>query len=565
MFIVLYAASVSFAQMLDYKTMPVKPPQNQLFKYESKQKSNFDYQSLVFSKETALTFSASVQVNRDSGNQINEFSPVIEVSKQGVIYVVWNADETLKSIFFSSSTDGGKTFSAAIKINDAVNYPVSYSVYQPDIALDTDGNIYIVWHDYRAWLNDSSWTSPIDIFLDKSTDGGLTWNTDIQVSGGSGTYPWHFQPSIATDKNNGNIYVSFTDYDRYYPQGDHGDISVTRSTNRGASFEAKVRVDDTADSLLAIQTFSDIAVDSAASNLYVTFNDSRNSSKDIYIAKSTDYCQSFLNNILVNTDTTNDQEEPSIKTDKTGNVYVVWKDWKSDSTPKEFPYLNDIYIAKSTDNGNSFSSSVKVNDQYMNAEYEFNFPPRLTIDNLGIIHVAWPEFRFGYTTCFYDQSLDGGQTFAEDVIIPDNRDSLSHTLPRIAVSNNNKVYVAWMDKSNGNNFYDIFVSTKENLTSVEEVKNFPLSFSLSQNYPNPFNPNTKIRYTIPGVETLLATSVQLKVFDILGNEVATLVDEYKPAGSYDVDFDASYLSSGVYFYKLQAGSFVETRKLMLLK
>ena len=83
---------------------------------------------------------------------------------------------------------------------------------------------------------------------------------------------------------------------------------------------------------------------------------------------------------------------------------------------------------------------------------------------------------------------------------------------------------------------------------------------MSQNYPNPFNPSTKIKWQSPvtGHQTL-------KVLDLLGNEVATLVDEYKEAGKYEVSFDASQLSSGIYFYKLTAGSFVETKKMILLR
>ncbi len=92
-----------------------------------------------------------------------------------------------------------------------------------------------------------------------------------------------------------------------------------------------------------------------------------------------------------------------------------------------------------------------------------------------------------------------------------------------------------------------------------------VSFNLSQNYPNPFNPSTTIKYSIPSVGTSLMKFVQLKVYDILGNTVATLVNEDKPAGSYEVKFDASQLSSGIYFYKLQAGSYIETKKMMLVK
>jgi len=85
-------------------------------------------------------------------------------------------------------------------------------------------------------------------------------------------------------------------------------------------------------------------------------------------------------------------------------------------------------------------------------------------------------------------------------------------------------------------------------------------FELNQNYPNPFNPTTSIQYSVPSSQ-----KATLKVFDVLGREVAALVDEVKEAGSYDVTFDASQFSSGVYFYKLEAGKFSSVKKLMLVK
>ncbi len=98
-------------------------------------------------------------------------------------------------------------------------------------------------------------------------------------------------------------------------------------------------------------------------------------------------------------------------------------------------------------------------------------------------------------------------------------------------------------------------------TGVENNNNnLPNDFSLMQNYPNPFNPSTKISYQLP-----VGSNVTLKVYDMLGNEVETLVNEEKTIGSYEVNFDASKLSSGVYFYRLTAGSFIETKKLILIK
>jgi hypothetical protein len=88
----------------------------------------------------------------------------------------------------------------------------------------------------------------------------------------------------------------------------------------------------------------------------------------------------------------------------------------------------------------------------------------------------------------------------------------------------------------------------------------PTQWSLEQNYPNPFNPSTTIKYELPR-----ASQVTLSVFDILGREVSVLVNERKNAGSHEVKFDGSALASGVYFYRIHAGDYVATKKLLLMK
>ncbi|HKI78174.1 MAG TPA: discoidin domain-containing protein [Ignavibacteriaceae bacterium] len=97
-------------------------------------------------------------------------------------------------------------------------------------------------------------------------------------------------------------------------------------------------------------------------------------------------------------------------------------------------------------------------------------------------------------------------------------------------------------------------------TPIEISNNVPQSFALEQNYPNPFNPTTNIRFSIPQ-----ESFVTLKVYDILGNEIATLVNERKPRGTYNVKFNASNLASGIYFCRIQASNFISTRKMILLK
>jgi len=95
---------------------------------------------------------------------------------------------------------------------------------------------------------------------------------------------------------------------------------------------------------------------------------------------------------------------------------------------------------------------------------------------------------------------------------------------------------------------------------VSVVTEVPIVYSLGQNYPNPFNPSTIITYSIPQ-----KSNVSLKIYDVLGKEIATLVNEQKDVGSYKVQFDAAKLSSGVYVYTIQAGDFLESRKMLLMK
>ncbi len=124
--------------------------------------------------------------------------------------------------------------------------------------------------------------------------------------------------------------------------------------------------------------------------------------------------------------------------------------------------------------------------------------------------------------------------------------------------------------------------TVDILTDIEdELTNLPKKFALEQNYPNPFNPTTKIKFTIPTLPDRQAGSplnpspyqgeenrerfITLKIYDILGNEIATLVNEQKSTGSYEVEFNSTGLSSGVYFYKLNSGSLTQTKKMVLIK
>jgi len=161
---------------------------------------------------------------------------------------------------------------------------------------------------------------------------------------------------------------------------------------------------------------------------------------------------------------------------------------------------------------------------------------------------------------FYGPTLakttDGGLTWSDQLPIHDNFTSISMVNEKVGYTVGNKGR--------------IYKTENGGVTSVSENNSItPQQFELYQNYPNPFNPSTKIAYAIPFVGGARGGSVMLKVYDVLGNEVATLVDEYKPAGSYEVFFNPvssiKNPASGVYFYRLQAGEYIETKKMILMR
>ena len=130
--------------------------------------------------------------------------------------------------------------------------------------------------------------------------------------------------------------------------------------------------------------------------------------------------------------------------------------------------------------------------------------------------------------------------------------------PKEVKSYSDNIYLQW--NKEGQRISQVVPLSATTIVNVKDGKNNIFNFSLGQNYPNPFNPRTTIEYSIPS-----RSNVVIKVFDILGREVATLVNEEKPAGVYNVNFNGSELSSGVYFYRIEAENFVETKKLVLIK
>ena len=254
----------------------------------------------------------------------------------------------------------------------------------------------------------------------------------------------------------------------------------------------------------------------------------------------------------------------SIALDDLGNVYVggsvngpYWGQGESDA---------DFTTVKYDTDGNELWVAT-YNGPATEANWDWILAMKVTLS--GDVYVTgWSEglnTGLDVVTIAYDSA--GNQQWLERY---DGGIGSSDQAYAMAVDLQGNIYVAGfgvLDPSFTSDMLTIKYSPEP--VSVQQTNSdIPDNFLLMQNYPNPFNPSTRIQFSIPSIiasETKQAQLVTLKIYDVLGNEVSTLVNEEKPAGSYEVEFNALDLSSGIYFYKLQAGSFIETKKMTLLK
>jgi len=468
----------------------------------------------------------NVKVNHlDAGDQDTDGGNSIALYGNNV-YVLWQDWESTYFCYVSKSTDGGETFNDGVTIGG--NDPHLFGA----IATDNSGSVYVAWDRIEG-------ENINGVYFAKSIDQAATFSTPLTISA-EGIFP---QISVYGS----NVYIFFIQSKENNKIG----FFFARSTNGGTNFEAPYEISDASIDDLKFDSPTAMYVDNSG-NIYCVWNDGRTdgAGSDIYFAKSTNSGISFTNNIMVN-DIAGSSEKLrsgcSIAADGS-NVYVAWRqeDDNQGSNRK-------ILFSKSTNGGSSFSSETEI------ASLGFG-SPALTVNSAGEIYLAYPQYSVEQNGIFCTKSNDEGNTFPVTTFI--NSVNANGKYISILVDGNDDLYMTWADDRSGEDNKDvIFAKGKITITDIEEVANIiPAQFELMQNYPNPFNPSTLIGYNLP-----VSSNVSLKIFDIIGKEIAVLVNEYQAPGVYEIEFNGAGLSNGVYIYKINAGSFFAVKKLLLIK
>ena len=449
------------------------------------------------------------------------------------VHVAWfDKIDLNEEIYYKHSEDGGVNWSAIMRLS--INSSASR---YPSIAV-SGLNVHVVWYEGR----DGNW----EIYYKRSVDGGLNWGAETRLTNDPS---YSGNPSLAVSGQ--DVHLVWEDN----RDGGNDEIYYKHSTDGGLSWGADTRLTNNSG-------------ESATPSIWVSgqfislvWNEDRDGNWEIY------YKRSINGGVNWETDTrlTNNTAVSGYPTLSVSGsiVNVVWHDNRESNF--------EIFYKRSTDMGLNWQQDVRLTDNNFISGY-----PSIAATGSSV-HVVWEDDRDGNYEIYYKVSPDGGSNWNADTRLT-NSNGISDR-NSISVSGS-IVHVVWEDNRDGN--YELYYKRNPtgNITGIENISlEIPCEFKLEQNYPNPFNPSTKIKFTIPNVTLSLSSRaetrdegsrVQLKVYDVLGNEVATLVDENKSAGTYEIDFSVGRdsspaIASGIYFYQLKAGEYISTKKMTLIK
>jgi hypothetical protein len=271
---------------------------------------------------------------------------------------------------------------------------------------------------------------------------------------------------------------------------------------------------------------------------------------EIYFTRSADYGRTFAPYVMLSSMDQFHSQWPSLGCSEDGDVYVAWYDYKY--TP--YSMTGDILLRISHDFGGSFGEECQVTTDNLEQS------SMIAVQD-SQVHVAYEKYAvgtMGESEIYYRNSADRGATWSAETRLTYAHDNSSQ--PDLAVKNDT-LHLVWHDERY---FFTVFyrrgiVQPARRLSAAENHEGAAPTMPLTV-HPNPFNPKTTLSFILPE-----AARVILKVYDLRGAEVATLVNGVREAGQHQVVFDGSNLASGVYLYRLSAGNFTICGKLMLLK
>ena len=473
-------------------------------------------------------------VNDDVGST-DQFVPSISMDAAGNFVIVWyDFRNDNWDIYFQRYNDTGTALGVNTKVNDDTE---GASQEHPSISMDATGNFVIVWSDNR--------NNNYDIYYQRytSTGGALGINTKVNDDVDS-VKQW--DPSISMDAA-GNFVVVWID-----ERNVNRDIYYQRYTSTGGALGVNTKVNDDAGN--ADQIAPSILID-VAGNFVIVWHDFRNANWDIYYQRYTSTGGALGVNTKVNDDAGGEfQFYPSISMDVVGNFVIVWQDYRNVNS--------DIYYQRYTSTGAALGVNTKVNDDAGSMHQKV---PSISMDGVGNFVIVWLDYRYGQTNSdiIGQRYFSSGNPNSVNYRIVADGPNFGETSPVVSADNSSIIF-SWQDnrRSEGWDIYAKIVSWNWNgVTTVIDEENInSKDFSLSQNYPNPFNPSTTIRWQMP--ETGLVT---LKIYDVLGREVTTLINGELTAGEHKTIFDSKNFSSGIYFYQIKTGKFTQTKKMVLLR